>query len=66
MLEVLVTAVLRLSHAALGRDGRARPRRHHQRLQRRRLPPARHLLGVEGVGQQLQRVGAHGVQARAA
>ena len=32
MLDVLVTAVLRLSHAALGRDDRARPRRHHQRL----------------------------------
>ena len=62
MLEVLVTAVLRLSHAALGGDGRARPRRHHQRLQRRGLPPPRHLLGVEGVGQQLQRVGAPGVQ----
>ena len=29
-------------HAALGADGRARARRHHQRLQRRGVPAARH------------------------
>ena len=43
-------------------DGRARSRRHHQRLQRGGLPAARQLLGGEGVGEQLQRVGAPGVQ----
>ncbi len=42
-------------------DGRARARRHHQRLQRRGLPAARHLLRREVVGQQLQRVGGAGV-----
>ena len=66
MLDVLVTAVLRLSHAALGADGRARPRRHHQRLQRRGVPAPRHLQRREGVGEQLQRVGAPRVRARAA
>ena len=64
MLDVLVTAVLRLSHAALRRDDRARPRRHHQRLQRRGVPPARHLQRGQGVGEQLRRVGAQRVRAR--
>ena len=58
MLDVLVTAVLRLTHAALRADDRARQRRDHQRLQRRGVPAPRHLQRREGLGEQLQRLGA--------
>ena len=57
MLDVLVTAVLRLTHAALGPMTERGQRRHHQRLERRGVPPPRHVRRGQGVGQQLQRVG---------
>ena len=41
MLDVLVVAVMRLSHAALRRDDRPGQRRDHQRLQRRGVPAPR-------------------------
>ena len=62
MLDVLVTAVLRLTHAALGPDDRARVRPGRQRLERRGVPAARHLQRREGLGEQLQRLGAPGVR----
>ena len=47
-------------------DDRARPRRHHQRLVGGGVPAARQLLGGQGVGQQLQRVGGPRVPRRRA
>ena len=57
LLDVLVTAVLRLTHAALGRDGGARQRRDRQRVERGRLPAARHLQRGQGLRHLAQRVG---------
>ena len=42
LLDVLVTAVMRLSHAALGAMTERGSRRHHQRLERGGVPAARH------------------------
>ena len=66
MLDILVTAPMRLSHAALRRDDRARPRRAHQRLERRVLPPARHVRRREDVAEPVRAVGGRRVRARAA
>ena len=62
MLDVLVTAVLRLTHAALGPMTERGSRPGRQRLERRGVPAARHLQRREGLGEQLQRVGAPGVR----
>ena len=61
MLDVLVTAVLRLTHAALGAMTERGRGGDHQRLQRGGLPPPRHLLRGQGLGEQLQRVGGQRV-----
>ena len=47
-------------------DGRARPRRHHQRLQRGGVPAPRHLQRREGLGELVLGVGRQRVQATAA
>ena len=57
LLDVLVTAVLRLTHAALGPMVRARRRRGRQRLQRRGLPAARHVQRRQGLRHLAERVG---------
>ena len=64
MLDVLVTAVLRLIARRARPDDRARQRRRHQRLERRGVPAPRHLQRRQGLGEQLQRVGGQRVPAR--
>ena len=66
LLDVLVTAVLRLTHAALGPMVRARQRRGRERVQRRRLPAARHLQRRQGLRHLAERVGRPDLPATAA
>ena len=54
-LDVMVGAVLRLTHAAAAGDGGPRTRHRHQRQQRRGLDHGWDLLGGEGMGDRLQR-----------
>ena len=66
MLDVLVTAVLRLSHAALGAMTQRGHGGDHQRLQRGGVPAPRQLQRRQGLGEQLRRVGRRGVPRRRA